>query len=57
MVHWDARDFITELMNRNKKFSDQIKIKVIQNKCHRLNCDVYLGDVLGSVLMCIFNVD
>ena len=25
--------------------------------CHRLNCDVYLGDVLGSVLMCIFNVD
>ena len=32
MVHWDARDFITELMNRNKKFDDQIKIKVIQNK-------------------------
>ena len=25
--------------------------------CHRLNCDVYLGDVMGSVLMCIFNVD
>ena len=25
--------------------------------CHGLNCDVYLGDVLGSVLMCIFNVD
>ena len=21
--------------------------------CHRLNCDVYLGDVMGSVLMCI----
>ena len=32
MVHWHARDFITELMNRNKKFDDQIKIKVIQNK-------------------------
>ena len=32
MVHWYARDFITELMNRNKKFDDQIKIKVIQNK-------------------------
>ena len=25
--------------------------------CHRLNCDDCLGDVLGSVLMCIFNVD
>ena len=25
--------------------------------CRRLNCDVYLGDVMGSVLMCIFNVD
>ena len=25
--------------------------------CHRLNCDAYLGDVMGSVLMCIFNVD
>ena len=25
--------------------------------CHRLNCDVYLGDVMGSVLMCIFHVD
>ena len=32
MVHWHARDFITELMNRNKKFDDKIKIKVIQNK-------------------------
>ena len=25
--------------------------------CHRLNCDVYLGDIMGTVLMCIFNVD
>ena len=25
--------------------------------CHRLNCDAYLGDVMRSVLMCIFNVD
>ena len=26
-------------------------------RCHKLNCDVYLGAVLGSVLMCIFDVD
>ena len=25
--------------------------------CHRLNCDNCLGGVMGSVLMCIFNVD
>ena len=25
--------------------------------CHRLNCDYSLGGVMGSVLMCIFNVD
>ena len=30
---------------------------VFEHDCHRLNCDVYLGDVMGSVLMCIFNVD
>ena len=23
----------------------------------QFNCDVYLGDVMGSVLTCIFNVD
>ena len=25
--------------------------------CHRLNCDNCLGGVMGSVMMCIFNVD
>ena len=25
--------------------------------CHRLNCDYCLGGVMGSVFMCIFNVD
>ena len=28
-----------------------------QHRCHRLNCDYSLGGVMGSVLMCIFNVD
>ena len=27
------------------------------NHCHRLNCDDRLGGVMGSVLMCIFNVN
>ena len=32
-----------------------MKLKIHVN--HILNCDVYLGDVLGSLLMGIFNVD
>ena len=54
-------------LSREYFFKDTIEIcrfitvknvnEPIFNNCHRLNCDVYLGNVLGSVLMCIFNVD
>ena len=41
--------FVLRLLHRN--------IHLMLTLCHRLNCDGYLGDVMGSVLMCIFHVD
>ena len=32
MVHWDAKDFITELIDMNRKLNDELKIKFIQNR-------------------------
>ena len=33
------------------------RLRQVLKRCHRLNCDYSLGGVMGSVLMCIFNVD
>ena len=35
----------------------KLKCNVEKFLCHRLNCDYSVGGVMGSVLMCIFNVD
>ena len=45
---------------RDGKFVKQSKMlynSAYSRLGNKLNCDVYLGDVSGSVLMCIFNVD
>ena len=41
----------------NLAISSTAEGQVLQTDCHRLNCDYCLGGVMGSVLMCIFNVD
>ena len=37
------------------RFVFQVRLNILC--CHRLNCEVSLGDIMGTVLMCIFNVD
>ena len=32
MVHWESRDFITDLMGMNRRLSNELRIQHIQNK-------------------------